>query len=529
MFRTTATNEHGKKEEIGVSAVFVDPRRRVFALCTVRHEGVSKWSSPPEVCSAARLLLCTDAVKIITGPKAPPVALELQIVREYIQQAGGKKDYHRESKFFDQFWKWHTGGRTKRRLDEAFTTPSPSTSTSKKSSSKQGALVPTTAGERLSASKQVPPTVERPSASKEGALVPTTGSPAKLSGFSLSEFSSSLVTNLSTAVSGLFDQRTGVGEDRQHRAFQENLGRVAKQNQAEMDRVAKRNQLDMDRAVAAHEKITLQSSNQITQLTEAADRSRVQTENERERAAKDLAKERENRDNERARMTDAVKQERDNRDNEREKTSDASKKERDDHEKEREKERERSEKIQERYTQFMMASLMSQQQFQHNLLGSIMYHPGTAPADPSYQRHLQHGNAFVHATPAAPAADQHQLLLQAPAAPAADQSQLLLQAPATLAAPAAPTASSAAAPAIAMSTATPATLANAKMEKLMVKLATWLDDNCVGYDADVLKLLVGEQIGEGDDLLMFDEKEWTEFGFKGFALKKLAKLKREQK
>ena len=497
VFRTTATNEHGKKEEIGVSAVFVDPRRRVFALCTVRQEGVSKWSSPPEVCSAARLL-CTDAVKEITGPKAPPVALELQIVREYIQQAGGKKDYHRESKFFDQFWKWHTGGRTKRRLDEAFTTPSPSTSTSKKSSS------------------------------KEGALVPTTGSPAKLSGFSLSEFSSSLVTNLSTAVSGLFDQRTGVGEDRQHRAFQENLGRVAKQNQAEMDRVAKRNQLDMDRAVAAHEKITLQSSNQITQLTEAADRSRVQTESERERAAKDLAKERENRDNERARMTDAVKQERDNRDNEREKTSDASKKERDDHEKEREKERERSEKIQERYTQFMMASLMSQQQFQHNLLGS-MYHPGTAPAAPPYQRHLQHGNAFVHATPAAPAADQPQLLLQAPAAPAADQSQLLLQAPATLAAPAAPTASSAAAPAIAMSTATPATLANAKMEKLMVKLATWLDDNCVGYDADVLKLLVGEQIGEGDDLLMFDEKEWTEFGFKGFALKKLTKLKQAQK
>ena len=112
VFRTTATNEHGKKEEIGVSAVFVDPRRRVFALCTVRHEGVSKWSSPPEVCSAARLLLCTDAVKEITGPKAPPVALELQIVREYIKQAGGKKDYHRESKFFDQFWKWHTGGRT---------------------------------------------------------------------------------------------------------------------------------------------------------------------------------------------------------------------------------------------------------------------------------------------------------------------------------------------------------------------------------------------------------------------------------
>ena len=526
MFRTTATNEHGKKEEIGVSAVFVDTRRRVFALCTVRQEGVSKWSSPPEVCSAARLL-CTDAVKEITGPKAPPVALELQIVREYIKQAGGKKDYHRNSKFFDQFWKWHTGGRTKRRLDEAFTTPSPSTSTSKKSSSKQGALVPTT-GERLSASKQVPPTVERPSASKEGALVPTTGSPAKLSGFSLSEFSSSLVTNLSTAVSGLFDQRTGVGEDRQHRAFQENLGRVVKQNQAEMDRVAKRNQLDMDRAVAAHEKITLQSSNQITQLTEAADRSRVQTENERERAAKDLAKERENRDNERARMTDAVKQERDNRDNEREKTSDASKKERDDHEKEREKERERSEKERAVYTQFLMASMVSQQQFQYNLLGS-MYHHGTAPAAPSYQRYVQHGNASVHATPAAPAADQPQLLLQAPAAPAADQSQLLLQAPATLAAPAAPTASSAAAPAIAMSTATPATLANAKMEKLMVKLATWLDENFVGYDEDVLKLLVGEQIGEGDDLLMFDEKEWTEFGFKGFALKKLAKLKRAQK
>ena len=270
--------------------------------------------------------------------------------------------------------------------------------------------------------------------------------------------------------------------------------------------------------------ITLQSSNQITQLTEAA----AKQDSERERAAKDLAKERENRDNERAKMTDAVKQERDNRDNEREKTSDASKKERDDHEKDREKERDRSEKIQERYTQFMMASLMSQQQFQHNLLGS-MYHPGTAPAAPPYQRHLQHGNAFVHATPAAPAADQPQLLLQAPAAPAADQSQLLLKAPATLAAPAAPTASSAAAPAIAMSTATPATLANAKMEKLMVKLATWLDDNCVGYDADVLKLLVGEQIGEGDDLLMFDEKEWTEFGFKGFALKKLTKLKQAQK
>ena len=89
MFRTTATNEHGKKEEIGVSAVFVDTRRRVFALCTVRQEGVSKWSSPPEVCSAARLL-CTDAVKEITGPKAPPVALELQIVREYMSGNGLK-------------------------------------------------------------------------------------------------------------------------------------------------------------------------------------------------------------------------------------------------------------------------------------------------------------------------------------------------------------------------------------------------------------------------------------------------------
>jgi hypothetical protein len=64
-------------------------------------------------------------------------------------------------------------------------------------------------------------------------------------------------------------------------------------------------------------------------------------------------------------------------------------------------------------------------------------------------------------------------------------------------------------------------------DQQMEKLTAWLQAHNVGFSPEVLKHLVDDQIGEGSDLLLYDHDQWMALGFKGFALLKLAKLKKE--
>ena len=75
----------------------------MFALCTVRPVGTDVWSTA-EVASANRLL-ATEAVEHIPDPKEPPPALSLKQVQASIKVAMGTQVYHRESKFFNAYWK----------------------------------------------------------------------------------------------------------------------------------------------------------------------------------------------------------------------------------------------------------------------------------------------------------------------------------------------------------------------------------------------------------------------------------------